>query len=104
MRNRLHTFFLCLIALFAGCTRGLWLDEIVAQRDEQEEVVPILRAAQEKGLTVDSAEEIERTNKYYTVDTANGYYNEFKRYRVVFSDKTTVEFDVLGQLNGVQCE
>ena len=104
MRNRLYTFSLCLITLFAGCTRGLWLDEIVAQRDEQEEVVPILEAAKEKGLTVDSAEEIERTNKYYTVDTANGYYNEFKRYRLVFSDQTTVEFDVLGQLNGVQDE
>ncbi len=104
MRSRLYTFFLCLITLFAGCTRGLWLDEIVAQRDEQEEVVPILEAAQEKGLTVDSVEEIERTNKYYTVDTANGYYNEFKRYRLVFSDQTTVEFDVLGTLNGVQSD
>ncbi len=104
MKRYLLYIVLTVVLATAGCTRGLWLDEVVAQRDEQEEVVPILRAAKEKGLTVDSAEEIERTNKYYTVDTANGYYNEFKRYRLVFSDKTTVEFDVLGQLNGVKSD
>ncbi len=102
MKRYLLYIVLTVVLSTAGCTRGQWLDEVVAQRDEQEDVVPILRAAQAKGLTVDSAEEIERTNKYYTVDTANGYYNEFKRYRVVFSDQTTVEFDVLGLFNGVQ--
>ena len=91
-----------LLVLLSSCTRGQWLDEIVVQRHEQEEVVSILRAALKREMTVDSVEEIERNNKYYRVDTSNGYYNEFKRYRLVFSDETTVEFDVLGLLNGVQ--
>ena len=90
-----------LLSLLVSC-RGQWLDEIVVQRDEQEEVVSILRAALKREMTVDSVEEIERNNKYYRVDTSNGSYNEFKRYRLVFSDETTVEFDVLGLLNGVQ--